>query len=414
MLFSPNVICAHNIFSTYFCSEVATADLDSIYDAHPALKAFRGGLSALCARSGELAYEPRSGAVPARVRAVGQEAISRHQPGAGPNRSRRASRFALAVGSAKSNQRHDGRKCRREQEQHEFWYDQMVRAAVLKARRRRGARECFGAAANPSMAPRIERRRRRAERDLSTSATQREAQKRWKAGRALPGGGRWALRGGALYYIRAGDLAPQGRAAERAREVAERAERKELMLEQLARSYRYRMEEGFDDSLGGAQAQEDVERSLRERSRISRLTHVLENLQKQRAAVGARGLAAEGVGNGWFAASTRQPTTLTSDSNLHGGATDCAPASHRATHYQMQPIDVEGSLRLSNRSGLLACDAPQDLPAVVSEHRGPELLSFPTTGDGCYCRATCTHLYLILPPTQLSLTLASPTLVASL
>ena len=145
------------MFSTYFCSEVASADLKSIYDAHLALKAFRGGLSALCARSGELAYEPRSGAVPARVRAVGQEAIAPHQPGAGPNRSRRARRFALAVGSAKSNRRHDGRKYRREQEQHEFWYDQMVRAAVLKALRRRGARECFGVAANPSMAPRIER-----------------------------------------------------------------------------------------------------------------------------------------------------------------------------------------------------------------------------------------------------------------
>ena len=130
----------------------------------------------------------------------------------------------------------------------------MVRAAVLKALRRRGARECVRVAANPSMAPRIERRRRRAESDLRTSATLREAQKRWKAGRALPGGGRWVLRGGALYYIRAGDLAPQGRAAERAREVAVRAERKELMLEQLARSYRDWMEEGFDDSLGGAQA----------------------------------------------------------------------------------------------------------------------------------------------------------------
>ena len=193
------MIFAHNIFSTHFCSEVASADLKSIYDAHPALKAFRGGLSALCARSGELAYEPRSGAVPARVRAVGQEAIALHQPGAGPNRSRRASRFALAVGSAKSNRRHDGRKYRREQEQHEFWYDQMVRAAVLKALRRRGARECSGVATGESMAPRVERRRRRAKRDLSTTATLCEAQKLWKAGRALPGGGRWALRGGSLF-----------------------------------------------------------------------------------------------------------------------------------------------------------------------------------------------------------------------
>ena len=83
----------------------------------------------------------------------------------------------------------------------------------------------------------------------------------WKAGRALPGGGRWALRGGSLYYIHARALAPQGRAAERAREVAERAQRKERIIELLASSYRYGMEEGFDDSLGGAQAREDVERA---------------------------------------------------------------------------------------------------------------------------------------------------------
>ena len=202
---------------------MASSDLKCIYDAHPALKSFRGCLAALCARSGELSYEPRSGAVPARVRAVGQEAIGLHQTGEGPNRSR-AHRFAAAVGSAKSPRRHDGRKNRREQEQHEFWYDQMVRAAVLKALRRRGARECLGFAAASSMAPRVAGRRRRAERDLSTSSTLCQAQKIWKAGRALPGGGRWALRGGSLYYIRARDLAPQGRAAERAREVAERAQ----------------------------------------------------------------------------------------------------------------------------------------------------------------------------------------------
>ena len=126
------------------------------------------------------------------------------------------------------------------------------------------------------MAPRVERRRRRAKRDLSTTATLCEAQKLWKAGRALPGGGRWALRGGSLFYVRAEDLAPQGRAAERAREVAERSQRKELMIEQLASSYREWNEEGFGDSQGGAQAREDVERALRERSRIGRLLHVCE------------------------------------------------------------------------------------------------------------------------------------------
>ena len=156
--------------STCCCNEVASSDLKCIYDAHPALKAFRGCLAALCARSGELSYEPRSGAVPARVRAVGQEAVDLHERGAGPNLSR-ANRFAAASGSAKSNRRHDGRKYRREQEQHEFWYDQMVRAAVLKALRRRGARECVGVAANPSMAPRIEQRRRRADRYSSTIST---------------------------------------------------------------------------------------------------------------------------------------------------------------------------------------------------------------------------------------------------
>ena len=63
--------------------------------------------------------------------------------------------------------------------------------------------------------------------------------------------------------------------------MAERAQGKERMLEQLASSYRDWMGEGFDDSLGGAQAREDAERALRERSRIRRLTHVCENLRKQ-------------------------------------------------------------------------------------------------------------------------------------
>ena len=91
--------------------------------------------------------------------------------------------------------------------------------------------------------------------------------------------------------------------------MAERAQRKERMIEQLASSYRDWMEEGFDDSPGGAQAREDVERALRERSRIGRLTHVCESLQKQRASAGPRGLKAEGVGHGWCAARVRNPTT---------------------------------------------------------------------------------------------------------
>ena len=150
---------------------MASSDLKCIYDAHPALKACRGCLAELCRRSGALSYEPRSGAVPAKVRIVGQEAVGSHETGAGLNRSRRASRFASAVSNAKSIRRHDGRKCRREQEQHEFWYDQMVRAAVLKALRQRGARKCLGFAAVPSIAPRVARRSRRADRDSSTIST---------------------------------------------------------------------------------------------------------------------------------------------------------------------------------------------------------------------------------------------------